>query len=146
MGILQIQQIKKMKLFAAVLALVNANALDERLAVISSHVDRLAAGSLDLDNAKDARYVSKLNFWMDFISTAIGDRDGAECDFQEADDEGADVQVFSPDDYCKLNGQIMSALSSAARKWACEGRGRPYRQAVRRLRKVKKQFDRNHCF
>ena len=28
-----------MKLFAAVLALVNANALDERLAVISSHVD-----------------------------------------------------------------------------------------------------------
>ena len=64
---------------------------------------------------------------------------------QEADDEGADVQVFSHDDYCKLNGQIMSALASAARKWACEGRGRPYRQAVRRLRKVKKQYDRNHC-
>jgi hypothetical protein len=34
----QKKNIKIMKLFAAVLALVNANALDERLAIISGHV------------------------------------------------------------------------------------------------------------
>merc|ERR1712037_924448 len=109
------QKIKNMKLFAAVLAFVNANALDERLAVISSHVDRLADATLDMDNAEDAV------------------------------DEGADVQVFSEDDYCKLNSQINSALSSAARRWACDGRGKVYRQAVRRLKKVKNQYNRNHC-
>merc|ERR1712037_979080 len=125
------QKIKNMKLFAAVLAFVNANALDERLAVISSHVDRLADATLDMDNAKDARYVMKINAWMDKIAGANGDRDGAECDAEEA--------------YCKLNSQINSALSSAARRWACDGRGKVYRQAVRRLKKVKNQYNRNHC-
>merc|ERR1712037_597898 len=139
------QKIKNMKLFAAVLAFVNANALDERLAVISSHVDRLADATLDMDNAKDARYVMKINAWMDMIAGANGDRDGAECDAEEAVDEGADVQVFSEDDYCKLNSQINSALSSAARRWACDGRGKVYRQVVRRLKKVKNQYNRNHC-
>ena len=35
----QKKNIKIMKLFAAVLALVNANALDERMAIISGHVN-----------------------------------------------------------------------------------------------------------
>merc|ERR1712176_150121 len=119
MGILRFnRKIKNMKLFAAV---------------------------LDLDNAKDARYVAKINGWMEKISEANCDRDGAECDAEEAVDEGADVQVFSADDYCKLNSQINSALSSAARRWACDGRGKVYRQAVRRLKKVKNQYNRNHC-
>merc|ERR1712176_910996 len=107
MGILRFnRKIKNMKLFAAV---------------------------LDMDNAKDARYVAKINGWMEKISEANCDR------------EGADVQVFSADDYCKLNSQINSALSSAARRWACDGRGKVYRQAVRRLKKVKNQYNRNHC-
>ena len=126
-----------MKLFAAVLALVNANALDERLAVISGHVDRLAAATLDMDNKKDARYVEKINKWMDAISFANGDRDGAECDAEVV--EAEDVNVFSEDDFCKLNSQINSAISSAARRWACDGRGKVERQAVRRLKKVKNQ-------
>ena len=39
-----------MKLFATVLALVNANALDERMAVISGHVDVSYREILDIKN------------------------------------------------------------------------------------------------
>ncbi|CBY12342.1 unnamed protein product [Oikopleura dioica] len=133
-----------MKLFAAVLALVNANAMDERLAIISGHVDRLADATLDMTDKKDARYVSKLGAWMDALVVANGDRDGAECDAEVVEEED-DITVFSEDDYCKLNSQINSALSSAARKWACDGRGNVSRQAVRRLKKVKNLYNRQHC-
>jgi hypothetical protein len=96
-----------------------------------------------MDSKKDARYVEKINFWMTAIVTANGDRDGEECD--AVVEEAADVTVFSEDDFCHLNSQINSALSSAARRWACDGRGKVERQAVRRLKKVKNQYARNHC-
>merc|ERR1712127_734647 len=151
MGILRLiyqKNIQIMKLFAAVLALVNANDLDDRLAVIRGHVDRLAAATLDMDNAKDARYMEKLNKWMNAISYANGD--GDECAADEPDyvyiyNEGYDVNVFSEDNFCKLNSQINSALSFAARRWACDGRGNIARRAVRRLKKVKNQYNRLHC-
>merc|ERR1711860_320369 len=143
MGILN-QKKKKMKVFAAALALVQGNALDDRLDIILGHADRLAAETLDVENSKkDARYMEKINEWAGKIAAANGDRDGAECDAEV--EEAADVNVFSADDYCKLNSQINSALSSAARRWGCDGRGNFARQAVRRLKKVKNLYARNHC-
>merc|ERR1712130_150001 len=142
MGILTQKQ-KKMKFFVAALALVKANDLDNRLAIIMDHADRLAEAVLDMDDAKDARYMDKLNHWANAISAANGDRDGAECDAEV--EEAGDVQVFSEGDWCKLNSQINSALSSAARRWGCDGRVRFARQAVRRLKKVKNQYNRLHC-
>merc|ERR1712010_265194 len=138
------QKNKNMKLFAATLALVQGNALTDRLAVISGHVDRLALETLNYEDAKDVRYMDKIHGWMDKIAAANGERAGAECD-AEVVEEGDEITVFSEDDFCKLNKQINSALSSAARRWACDGKGKVSRQAVRRLKKVKNQYDRRHC-
>merc|ERR1712062_455016 len=144
MGILN-QKKKKMKVFVAALALVQGNALDDRLDIILGHADRLAAETLDVENSKkDARYIAKIHGWANKILDANNDRDGGECGAEFGDEE-ADVNVFSADDYCKLNSQINSALSSAARRWGCDGRGNFARQAVRRLKKVKNLYARNHC-
>jgi hypothetical protein len=100
-----------------------------------------------MENGKDAKYVDKLNYWKAEILTANGAREGAECG-AELVEEGDEITVFAEpaeEAFCQLNLQINRALSSAARKWACEGRGRVSRQAVRRLKKVKNQFDRRYC-
>ena len=100
-----------------------------------------------MENNRDAKYIEKLNYWKAEILTANGARGGVECD-AEVVEEGDEITVFSEpaeEAFCQLNLQINRALSSAARKWACEGRGRVSRQAVRRLKKVKSQFDRRYC-
>ncbi|CAG5111088.1 Oidioi.mRNA.OKI2018_I69.chr2.g5424.t1.cds [Oikopleura dioica] len=131
-----------MKLFAAVLALVQASAVQDRVDIILGHLDRLADATLTAGDAKDDRYVAKIQSWAARIVAANGDRD-AECD--AAEEEADDKLVFSEDDYCQLNSQINAALNSAARRWACDGRGNVARQAVRRLRKVKNQYARRYC-
>ncbi|CAG5111089.1 Oidioi.mRNA.OKI2018_I69.chr2.g5425.t1.cds [Oikopleura dioica] len=133
-----------MKLFAATVALVQASAVQDRIDVILGHFDRLVENGLYGGNAKDERYVAKIQSWAAKIVAANGDRDGAECDAVE--EESEDVSVFSEGDWCKLNRQINSALSSAARRWACDGRGNVARQAVRRLKKVKNQYERRYCY
>ena len=61
-------------------------------------------------------------------------------------DEAADVTVFDEDDMCKLNGQVNAALNSWARNYACDGRGKVYRQLIRQSRKVRNFFNsRNEC-
>merc|ERR1712025_1047439 len=136
MGILNQKKKNIMKVFAAALALVQANVMQDRLDLIMGHAQRLSDNSLDMADNKDALYMDKLAHWSAAIATANGDRNGEECD--AAVEEGADVQVFSADDWCKLNSQI----NSAARRWGCDGRGRFARQAVRRLKKVKNQYSR----
>jgi len=65
---------------------------------------------------------------------------------EEAGDEGDEVTVFDADNMCKLNGQVNAAINSYARNFACDGRGKVYRQIIRSARKVKKFFnDKNEC-
>lgn len=61
-------------------------------------------------------------------------------------DEAADVTVFDKNDMCKLNGQINAAINSFARRYACEGRGKVYRQIIRSARKTRNFYAaRNDC-
>ncbi|CAG5111087.1 Oidioi.mRNA.OKI2018_I69.chr2.g5423.t1.cds [Oikopleura dioica] len=131
-----------MKVFAAALALAQADVVQDRVDIILGHLDRLADATLTAGDAKDDRYVAKIQSWAARIVAANGGR-GDECDAEVS--EAEDVNVFSEDDFCKLNSQINSALSSAARRWACDGRGNVARQAVRRLKKVKNQYARRYC-
>ncbi|CAG5087243.1 Oidioi.mRNA.OKI2018_I69.PAR.g11494.t1.cds [Oikopleura dioica] len=129
-------------LFAAASAELPQEFYERRL-VIVSHFERLRDATLDLaNNKKDARYYNKFNDWLVFIDGARNE-DGTRCG--EEVDDADDIQVFSADDYCKLNSQLNSAMSSLARQWACNGRGNVARQAVRRLKKLKNQYARRHC-
>merc|ERR1712037_253285 len=57
-----------------------------------------------------------------------------------SDPEADAIQNFDEEDICKLNSQVNAALSSWARNYACKGRGKVYRQIVRKARKVKNFF------
>ena len=95
--------------------------------------------SLDMNDKKDARHVEKVQRWVGRVVDA-NDRDGEKCD--AALDEGDDLTVFDGADGCKLNSQIMSALRSFARKYACNGRGNVPRQIARRSRTLEENFER----
>ena len=92
-----------------------------------------------MDNKKDARHIEKVQKWAARVVEA-NDRDGEKCD--DAVDEGDDLTVFDGTDGCKLNSQIMSALRSFARKYACNGRGDVARQIARRSRTLEENFER----
>ena len=72
--------------------------------------------------------------------SATGEDCYEENGFGEEDEEAADVSVFDADDMCKLNKQINSAINSHARHFACQGRGKVYRQIIRSAKKVKAFF------
>ena len=76
-------------------------------------------------------------------SAQIGEACYAENGFEE---EAADVSVFDKSDVCTLNGQVNAAINSWARNFACNGRGKVYRQIIRSARKVKSFFiEKNEC-
>ena len=92
-----------------------------------------------MDDKKDARHIEKVQKWAGRVVDA-NDRDGEKCDV--AVDEADDLTVFDGSDGCKLNSQIMSALRSFARKYACNGRGDVARQIARRSRTLEENFER----
>ena len=98
--------------------------------------------SLDMENPKDTRYVAKSQKWAGRVIEA-NDRDGAPCD--DIVDSGDELNVFDKNDSCKLNSQIMSALRSFARKYACKGRGDVPRQIARRSKKLQRNFHERKC-
>ncbi|CAG5104899.1 Oidioi.mRNA.OKI2018_I69.chr1.g1651.t1.cds [Oikopleura dioica] len=131
-----------MKLFIGLAAMANAGNMQQRHDKIMGHLDRLAEMSMDMENRKDARHVAKVQKWAARVIDA-NDRDGAPCD--EAVDAGDDLNVFDKNDPCKLNSQIMSALRSFARKYACNGRGNVPRQITRRSKRLQQNFHRRKC-
>merc|ERR1712037_532804 len=102
------------------------------------HLDRFAEMSLDSDSKKDARHREKVRKWAGQVIDA-NDRDGEKCD--TTIDDADDLNVFDGADGCKLNSQIMSALRSFARKYACDGRGNVARQIARRSRTLEENFE-----
>ena len=95
--------------------------------------------SLDLESKKDARHVTKIKKWAGRVVEA-NDRDGEKCDATV--DDANDLTVFDGADGCMLNTQIMSALRSFARRYACDGRGNVPRQITRRSRRLEDNFER----
>merc|ERR1712037_26630 len=127
----------KMKLFVAALASAQANSMLKRNEKILGHLDRLVEMSLDFENKKDTRHIEKIQRWASRVVDA-NDRDGEKCDATV--DAADDITVFDGEDPCKLNSQIMSALRSFARKFACNGRGNVPRQIRRRSRRLEENF------
>merc|ERR1712003_231335 len=104
------------------------------------HLDRLVEMSLDMESKNmDALHVAKVQKWAGRVVDANG-RDGEKCDATV--DDADDMMVFDGEDGCKLNSQIMSALRSFARKYACNGRGNVPRQITRRSRRLEENFER----
>ena len=95
--------------------------------------------ALDLDNKKDARHVAKIKKWLAKV-VEKNDRGGEKC--SASIDAGDDLTVFDANDSCKLNSQIISALRSFAREYACAGRRNVPRQIVRRSRNLQQNFER----
>jgi len=126
-----------MKLLVAVIASAQANSMLKRKEKILGHLDRLTEMSLEMDNKKDARHVEKVHRWVARVVDA-NDRNGEKCDASV--DAGDDLTVFDANDAFKLNSQIMSALRSFARKYACNGRGNVSRQITRRSRRLEENF------
>ncbi|CAG5104026.1 Oidioi.mRNA.OKI2018_I69.chr1.g1056.t1.cds [Oikopleura dioica] len=119
---------------------------NDRIAKIEAHVLTLIDSIPVESNQFKQRYTNRLN---KVISLAKDSMTGDNChtiNGYGAKDEEEDVKVFSDTDFCKLNSQINSALSSFARNWACIGRGKTHRQVVRRARKIKAFYNyRQNC-
>ncbi|CAG5110006.1 Oidioi.mRNA.OKI2018_I69.chr2.g4460.t1.cds [Oikopleura dioica] len=111
---------------------------NDRLDVIQYHFDRLAASLPDANWAD--RYVARFNKAAGKArDSGIGESCYEENGFPK-EDTADDVQVFDETDFCKLNGQVNAALNSWARNYACDGRGKVYRQVIRSARKAKKFY------
>jgi len=128
-----------MKISLAVLASAQASSMLKRHEKIMGHLDRFAEKSLDSDSKKDARHFEKVRKWAGQVIYA-NDRDGEKCD--ATIDDADDLNVFDGAGGCKLNSQIMSALRSFARTFACDGRGNVPRQITRRSRRLEDNFER----
>ena len=95
------------------------------------------------DEGFAARYISRMN---KMLEKARGSSTGASCYAENGFEEASDVTVFDEDDMCKLNGQVNAAINSWARNYACDGRGKIYRQIIRQSRKVRNFYnDKNNC-
>ena len=133
---------------------------NDRLDVIQYHFDvsskkygrnldetnfqRLAASLPDANWAD--RYVARFN---KAAGKARDSGNGGSC-YEEngfgGEDSADDVQVFDENDFCKLNGQVNAALNSWARNYACDGRGKVYRQVIRSARKTRNFYnDKMNC-
>ncbi|CAG5109581.1 Oidioi.mRNA.OKI2018_I69.chr2.g4101.t1.cds [Oikopleura dioica] len=131
-----------MRLLSGILVSAYAGDMMKRHDKILGHLNRLADQALDLTNKKDARHVAKIQKWAARVVES-NDRDGAPCD--DTDDDANDFFVFDKEDSCKLNSQIMSAIRSFARRFACNGRGNVPRQIARRSNRLKQNFERRKC-
>ena len=87
------------------------------------------------------RYVKRSN---KIFEKAAASSNGESC-YEEngfgSDDSADDVNVFDESNFCKLNGQVNAALNSWARNYACDGRGKVYRQIIRSARKVRNFYN-----
>merc|ERR1712037_118867 len=94
-----------------------------------------------------SRYASRMQKTLNKLQNADTGVSCYEDNIPEtAADEGDEITVFDGDDMCKLNGQVNAAINSYARNYACQGRGKVYRQIIRSARKIKKFFnDKNNC-
>ena len=90
----------------------------------------------------DARYINRMR---KAFSLAEKHWAGKSCNVDESED-AEDVNVFSKENMCKLNGQVNSALNSWARKFACAGGKNHSRKIIRMARKVRNFYDtKNNC-
>ena len=108
---------------------------------------------LDLDRKFDARYLNKVNKWINVIADANGDREGATCDFTPfhpftwSTPNNPCGLESSYTDWCKNNKDVIDCLAEVAYGFACHRSQnitdtRLARQTGRRLRKAKSQFNR----
>merc|ERR1712150_237447 len=113
-----------------------------RLDIIEGHVNRIF-DSFDADQKYASRYEGRMEKTLKKMRNADT---GASC--YEANGFGSEsdeVTVFDASDMCKLNGQVNAAINSWARNYACDGRGKVYRQIVRSARKVRNFYANNLC-
>jgi len=116
-----------------------------RLQIISRHAQRI------FDEISELKWAPRYENRLSKVLQQLEDSEtGSSCydgNFPtSSDDEGDEITVFDENDICKLNGQVNSAISSYARNYACDGRGKVYRQIIRSARKVKKFFhQKNLC-
>jgi len=113
-----------------------------RLDIIEAHATRIF-DSLDSDAKYSSRYINRMRKTIAKMRRS----DTGESCYEENGfgTEGDEVTVFDADNMCKLNGQVNAAINSWARNWACDGRGKVYRQIVRSARKVRNFYNDNLC-
>lgn len=110
-----------------------------RSQIITYHAERVMK-SVEDEKWGD-RYAVRMHRALDKLDEADTGVSCYEENFPVAGEEGDEVTVFDADDMCKLNGQVNAAINSYARNYACEGRGKVYRQIIRDARKTKKFFN-----
>merc|ERR1712037_862030 len=112
---------------------------------ISYHAERIFNGVSD--NKWATRYESRLSKVLQQLEDSKN-WDGSSCYDdnvpKSSEDEGNEVTFSMEDEFCTLNGQVNAAINSYARNYACEGRGKVFRQIIRSARKVKNFFNQKY--
>ena len=113
----------------------------------------MAENKLDLNSKFDARYLSKVLKWINVIAAANGDHDGDTCDstpFHPYTCSSGTNPCFYDSSYidlCTYNKDVIDCLAAVPYSFACHPSQnkvdtRLARQAGRKLRKAKSQFNR----
>ncbi|CAG5107788.1 Oidioi.mRNA.OKI2018_I69.chr1.g3488.t1.cds [Oikopleura dioica] len=106
-----------MKLTTFFVAVASAQNAEKRLNKISNHLRTLLDLMENNTTASDAR-VARAVQWVDKLLEQAGQINVTLCETVDAD-EASDILVFDQDNYCKLTGQVQSALRSYVRKFGC---------------------------
>ncbi|CAG5105871.1 Oidioi.mRNA.OKI2018_I69.chr1.g2528.t1.cds [Oikopleura dioica] len=115
---------------------LDADNAEARLELIKGHFETLKSLTPADGSNFAARFDSRMTKLFDLASSSFTGVNCKSTNILEETAELEDSRVFTEDNACKLNGQVNSALSSWARNFACQGRGKTYRQIIRRARKV----------
>merc|ERR1712037_984115 len=111
---LKLEKIIKMKLAATLVVVASAGKVKDpvkRLNKLRGHAETL----LDLADNNIAR----ANKWVSKVFDQAAEIDTT---FPRPTEEEADeALVFDQENFCKLNGQVATALRSFVRKYGCEG-------------------------
>ncbi|CAG5107794.1 Oidioi.mRNA.OKI2018_I69.chr1.g3491.t1.cds [Oikopleura dioica] len=107
-----------MKVTALLVAAASAQNAEKRLNKISRHMDTLLDLMENNTTASVAR-VGRANAWVTKLLSQAGQINATLCATVESIDEAGDALVFDQESYCKLTGQVQTALRSYVRTFGC---------------------------
>ncbi|CBY32260.1 unnamed protein product [Oikopleura dioica] len=107
-----------MKLTAVFIAAATAKNADKRFNKIRGHADTLL-DLIDNNTTASDKNVERAEKWVNKVFDQAASIDVELCS-DEIVEEVDDALVFNQDDFCKLTGQVGTALRSYVRKFGCD--------------------------
>merc|ERR1712037_143739 len=118
---LKLEKIIKMKLAATLVVVASAGKVKDpvkRLNKLRGHAETLL-DLADNNTTTNDNNIAQANKWVSKVFDQAAEIDTTfPCPTEEEADEAL---VFDQENFCKLNGQVATALRSFVRKYGCEG-------------------------